>query len=177
MTVHTNSQGPIALIEDTRALPRAKLYSSWRMVEDQAALQTLDSQGFDPSKTVLVATNTPVPPASPSAGADAGTVKITFYEPKHLVLQADAKTPAVLLLNDRTGSGWSVWVDQKPAALLRCNYIMRGVYLSPGNRTVDFRFKAPLKYFYISVTALALGVLLSGYVFYSNFGRSNPKAP
>jgi hypothetical protein len=176
MTVRTNSQGPIALIEDKRALPRAKLYSNWRMVEDQAALQTLDSEGFDPSKIVLVDTNTPVPPVPASSGADPGTVKITLYEPKHLVLQADAKTPAVLLLNDKTGSGWSVWVDQKPAALLRCNYIMRGVYLPPGNHTVDFRFKAPLKYLYITLAALAIGVLLSGYVIYSNFGRSSPKA-
>ncbi|MGO8700468.1 MAG: hypothetical protein ACLQVY_22495 [Limisphaerales bacterium] len=175
MTVQTNSQGPIALIEYTRALPRAKLYASWRMVDDPTALQTLDSQGFDPGKTVLVATNTPAPPAPASPGADAGTVKITHYEPKDMVLQADAKTPAVLLLNNRTGSGWSVWVDQKPAEVLRCNYVMRGVFLPPGNHTVEFRFKAPLKYLYISLAATAMGLLLSGYVIRLNCGRSNPK--
>ena len=113
MTVHTNSQGPVALIEYTRALPRAKLYSNWRMVDDPSALQTLDSEGFDPAKTVLVATNTPAPAVSAAAGADAGTVKITFYEPKRVVLQAEAKTPAVLLLNDRTGAGWSVTVEAR----------------------------------------------------------------
>jgi hypothetical protein len=175
MTVHTNSQGPVALIEYTRALPRAKLYSNWRMVDDPSALQTLDSEGFDPAKTVLVATNTPAPAVSAAAGADAGTVKITFYEPKRVVLQAEAKTPAVLLLNDRTGAGWSVTVDQKPAEVLRCNYIMRGVYLPAGNHTVEFRFQAPLKYLYISAAALAMGVLLSGYVLYANRRPANGK--
>ena len=42
---------------------------------------------------------------------------------------ANATTPAVLLLNDRITPEWRVWVDQKPAPLLRCNYLMRGVYL------------------------------------------------
>jgi uncharacterized membrane protein YfhO len=92
-----------------------------------------------------------------------------------LVLQANAKTPAVLLLNDRTGDGWSVSVDQKLAALLRCNYIMRGVFVPPGQHTVEFRFQAPLKFLYISVTAFALGLLLGGYVIYMHFwGEPEP---
>jgi hypothetical protein len=160
MTIQTNSQGPIALIEFTRALPRTKLYSNWRLVDDSVALQTLDSQEFDPEKTVLVATNTPLAQTPGSAGADPGTVKITHYQPKDLILQAEAKTPAVLLLNDRTAPGWSVSVDQKPAEVLRCNYIMRGVFLPPGAHTIEFRFHAPLKYFFISLAALLTGVLL-----------------
>jgi hypothetical protein len=167
-TVQTNSQGPIALIEFNRALPRTKLYANWRVVEDQVTLQTLDSQVFDPEKTVLVATNTPVPQPSGSTTSDPGTVKISHYEPKDLTLEADAKTPAVLLLNDRTGAGWRVWVDKKEAEVLRCNYIMRGVFLPPGPHTVEFRFKAPLKYLYISVAALLTGLLLAGYVVYIN---------
>jgi uncharacterized membrane protein YfhO len=81
----------------------------------------------------------------------------------------------VLLLNDRTGAGWSVTVDNKPAEVLRCNYIMRGVFLPPGSHTVEFRFRAPLKYFYISVTAFAIGLLLGGYVICTRFrGEKQP---
>jgi len=175
MTVQTNSQGAVALIEFKRALPRTKLYSNWRMADDPHALQTLAARDFDPEKTVLVATNTPI--AQPSGGAetDPGTAKITHYQAKDLILQAEAKTPAVLLLNDRTGAGWSVTVDNKPAEVLRCNYIMRGVFLPPGSHTVEFRFRAPLKYFYISVTAFAIGLLLGGYVICTRFrGEKQP---
>jgi hypothetical protein len=120
-------------------------------------------------KTVLVATNTPLSEKPGSTEADPGTVEITHYQSKHLILQADAKTPAVLLLNDRTGDWWRVWVDQTPAPILRCNYIMQGVFVPPGRHTIDFRFQPPLKFLYISVAALVIGVFLGGYVIFNHF--------
>jgi uncharacterized membrane protein YfhO len=66
-------------------------------------------------------------------------------------------------------------VDDKPAEILRCNYIMRGVFLPPGQHTVEFRFRPPLKYLYISVTAFVIGLLLGGYVIYMRFwGETEP---
>jgi hypothetical protein len=177
MTVKTNAAGALALIEFPGALPRCKLYSNWHMADDQTTLQQLVSPGFDVDKSVLVATNTPVSEKPGSTEADPGTVKITHYQSKHLVLQADAKTPAVLLLNDRTGDWWRVWVDQKPAPLLRCNYIMQGVFVPPGQHTIDFRFQPPLKFLYISVAALVLGVLLGGYVVFNHFWLEPRVAP
>jgi hypothetical protein len=50
----------------------------------------------------------------------------------------------VLLLNDRFDARWSVTVDGKPAQLLRCNYLMRGVQVPAGNHTVKFSFQVPL---------------------------------
>jgi hypothetical protein len=95
-------------------------------------LQLLGSRHSTRKKTVLVATNTPVAQAPGSPEADPGTVKITHYQSKDLILEADAKTPAVLLLNDRTGDdpGTSGWT-KSPAPFLRCNYIMQGTSLCP----------------------------------------------
>jgi hypothetical protein len=169
MTVKTNATGSLALIEFPGALPRCKLYSNWQMADDQTTLQLLLSPGFNVDKTVLVATNTPISEKPGSTEADPGTVEITHYQSKHLVLQADAKTPAVLLLNDRTGDWWRVWVDQTPAPILRCNYIMQGVFVPPGRHTIDFRFQPPLKFLYISVAALVIGVFLGGYVIFNHF--------
>jgi len=50
----------------------------------------------------------------------------------------------VLLLNDRFDPAWRVTVDGKAASLLRCNYIMRGVQLAPGEHTVEFTFEIAL---------------------------------
>ncbi len=169
MTVKTNSTGSLALIEFPGTLPRCKLYSNWEIADDQSTLPKLVSPGFNVDKTVLIATNTPVSQKPDLTEPDPGTVKITDYQSKHVVLQADAKTPAVLLLNDRTGDWWRVWVDQKPAALLRCNYIMQGVFIPAGQHTIDFRFQPPLKYLYLSVAGLVLGVLLGGYVVFNHF--------
>ena len=155
LTAVITNNGPYALIEITNALPRAKLYSNWQTpADDASALQLLNSQAFDPMKTVLVSSNTPVPAAAAPPDADPGTVRIVDYKPKEVRLQAAAKTAAVLLLNDRTDPDWRAWVDQKPAPL-RCNYIMRGVYLTPGEHTIDFRFQPSQGSLYITLAALA----------------------
>ncbi len=163
-TVQTNANGAVALVEFTNALPRAKLYSAWQVMDDGPTLALLNSAKFDPEKTVLIASDTPLAekPAQPDAAP--GEVRIVNYQPRYVQLEADAKTPAVLLLNDRTGEYWTVKVDQKPVEMLRCNYIMRGVYLTPGHHTIEFHFRAPMRWFYLSSAALALGILLAGYV-------------
>ena len=121
---------------------------------------------------MLVANDTPVPQKPAQPEADPGTVAITDYQPRDVKLEADAKTPAILLLNDRVGDYWKVWVDQKPAGILRCNYIMRGVFVPPGRHTIEFRFQAPLQWLYVSVSAFAIGILLVGCVVVTRFRRS-----
>ena len=49
---------------------------------------------------------------------------------------------------------WRVTVDGKPAELLRCNFIMRGVYLpAPGRHTVEFSFSLPHQPLYVTLAA------------------------
>jgi hypothetical protein len=175
LTVQTNDNGPVALIEFTQALPRAKLYSDWQMSDDTTALRQLGSAEFDPAKTVLVAANTPVLQTPAQPGADPGAVAIVSYQPKDIKLRAEANTPAVLLLNDRTGDFWNVWVDQKPAAILRCNYIMRGVCVPQGRHTIEFRFQPPLTWLYVSVSAFVIGVSLLAYVILTARQSQNTK--
>jgi len=122
--------GPYALFEFTGALPRTRLYSRWQVIpNDKAATNEIASASFDPEQYVMVSEDLPAaPPADGSQ--DAGTVEFASYAPTKIVLQANAAMPSVLLLNDRFDPGWNVRVDGKPAKLLRCNYIMRGVYLT-----------------------------------------------
>ncbi|HYA79157.1 MAG TPA: hypothetical protein VED19_01450, partial [Candidatus Nitrosopolaris sp.] len=55
-----------------------------------------------------------------------------------------------------------VTINGRPATLLRCNFIMRGVFLPPGAHTVEFKFSLPHKPFYVTLTALGVGILLCG---------------
>jgi hypothetical protein len=152
-----------ALIEFDHALPRAKLFANWQTpTNDPAALATLLSTNFNPAQTVLLATNTPVDAAPGDPAADAGTAEITDYKSRDIQLRADARTPAVLLLNDRFTPTWSVTVDQKPARLLRCNYIMRGVFLPPGKHTVEFHYHTDMTTLYLSLGGWASGLVVAG---------------
>jgi hypothetical protein len=177
LTAVPAEDGPYALIEFTEALPRVKLYSNWQVVtNDQAVLGQLAATSFDPERTVFVAGGAPAAPPAAATNANAGTVQFASYAPKDIVLRSDGPAPSVLLLNDRYDPNWKVRVDGKPGALLRCNYIMRGVYLPPGAHTVEFRFELPVGPLYISLAATGVGLLLLGFVLVTA-GRSDLQAP
>ena len=162
LTAVITPEGEYAVFEFTGALPRAKLYANWLVsTNDDATLTNLASANFDPERAVLVA-NPAIP--SPQSTTNSGTVEFSSYAPKRIVLQAKAGSPSVLLLNDRYDPNWKVSVDGKPETLLRCNYLMRGVYLQSGPHTVEFRFDPPVGTFFVSVGAVIIGLLLLGYL-------------
>ena len=153
VTAVFNTNGTYAIVEFAGALPRAKLYTHWLVsTNESATLERLGSPDFDPETTVLVhhpslpisrATETISggPNTNPGNG---GTVEFVSYASKEILLQTRADVGSVLLLNDRFDPQWSVTVDDKPATLLRCNYLMRGVQLDPGPHRVRFRFQIPI---------------------------------
>jgi hypothetical protein len=174
MTVVPTDTGGCALFEFTGALPRVKLYSAWQVnTNDEAILKTLADPNFDPAKTVLVSPPAPNLPAV-ATNENPGSVEFKRYAPKDIVFTANAATPSVLLLNDKYDPNWRVLVDAKPAALLRCNFIMRGVYLTPGEHTVEFTFTLPRGPFYVSMAAIGATLLLCGSLIVLTRRRSKP---
>jgi len=181
LTAAPATNGKFALFEFTGALPRATLFGQWRVnTNDAATLEELQNPNFDPAQTVFVSNELPPAPHATNSPT-AGTVQFARYEPKFIQVHAENTAPSVLLLNDRFHPDWKVWVDGRPETVLRCNYIMRGVYLPGGSHRVEFRFQPPLTAFYISLTGLAVGVILCGYVVVmknssnrlSKFGQGN----
>ncbi len=175
ITAVPDANGVLAIFEFAGALPRAKLYSNWQVsTNDQATLRELAGKSFAPEQTVLVAN--PGPAAPTPAGAtnqNSGSVEFLDYTPKQIVLKTKSAAPSILLLNDKYDPNWRVSVDGKPAELLRCNFIMRGVRLDPGSHTVDFRFSMFTGPLYVTLAATVIGALLTGLVLILNF-KSRP---
>ncbi len=174
-TAEPKTNGDLAVIEFMGALPRAKLYPNWTVnTDDTNTLQTLASPSFDLHQNVLVADSTLPAPLPANASQPAGTVDITSYLSKRIKLKANVKAPSVLLLSERYNPKWKVEVDGKPAPVLRCDFILRGVFLQPGEHTVVFRFAPTLTALYVSLTAIVLGVMLTGWL---AFTRDDDNAP
>ena len=201
VTAVITTNGQLAVIDFTGALPRAKLYSSWKVSTNEAAklqdwsksiqqrvrqeeasalaaqnqadlatLHELAEKEFDPAQTVLLAEQLPV---APGTNQNAGEVRFESYAPKHIVLAAKANAPAVLLLNDKYDPNWKVTVDGKPASLLRCNFIVRGVFLEKaGEHRVEFVFQPPLTGLYVSLASIVIALGLIAYV---GFVKPAPK--
>jgi hypothetical protein len=175
LTAEISDKGHFALVEYKNALPRAKLYSSWQIADSaEAALKTLTAQNFNAQRTVIVSKDTPV--QTSGTGSDPGTVKIVDYHPKRIKLDANANTGAVLLFNEKWGPNWQVWVDNKQAPLLQCNYIMRGVYVEKGQHTVEFKYRPPLGPLYVTLAGWGVVILLAGFVVATNRGRKEEVA-
>jgi len=162
--VATNTEGPFALVEFTGALPRAMLFDRWRPeVPDDEALDLLVSTNFSPHSEVLIADPVPAPSVTTST-QPAGTATYESYTSRHFVIATDARTPCVLLVNDKYDPDWKVLVDGKPEPLLRANFIMRGVYLTPGQHKVEFVFEPSTRAFWFSTLAILASLGLLGFV-------------
>jgi hypothetical protein len=144
---------------------------------DLATLQTLVSANFNAWRTVLISTNLPTPPAASAADTNSGTIEFKSYATKDIVFSAHAEASSVLLFNDKYDPNWHVFVDGKPALLLRCNFIMRGVYLTPGTHTVEFKFVPPIGPLYVSLSAIGVGILLCGILIFSTRQRPTDQNP
>jgi len=165
-TAEPNPAGNFALIEFTGALPRAKLYSSWEVIpEGDAQLQRITDLKFDPHQTVVVADRISAPTVPLMlAPVTQGKVEIVDYLPRRVKLKTSGHGDCVLLLNDRYDPQWKVFVDGKPETVLRCNFISRGVRLSPGQHEVEFRYDPPATTLYVSLGAIVASLLLTGFV-------------
>lgn len=194
ITTTMNTNGQLAVFEFTGALPRAKLYSNWKVSTndpavlkewvksfetrglppemssplaaqsptDLATLHELADKAFDPAQAVLLAEALPV---APGTNQNPGAVDFVSYAPKHIVLKARTEAPSVLLLNDKFDPNWSVKVDGQPARLLRCNFLMRGVFLEKaGEHQIEFYFAPSITALGVSLAALLLGAALLGYL-------------
>ena len=168
LTAVRADNGEYALFEFTGALPRAILYSHWQVsTNDSVTLRTLTSADFDPWKTVLVSTPLSVSPATNTTSGNSGTVEFKSYDPADIQFNVQANTASVLLFNDKYDPNWHVFLDGKPAPLLRCNFIMRGVYVTAGAHSVELKFSLPMGPLYISLSAIGVGILLCGFLFFS----------
>ena len=158
--VQPKTNGAFALLEFTGTLPRAKLY--WKtetQADDVATLARLKDSAFDPASTVLLAESIDTGPPEST-----GSAKIVTYEPKRVVIETEASSAAVLLLNDRYHPDWRAFVDGKEEKIVRANHIARGVKIPAGQHRVEFRFEPPAKPLYVSIFGLITVIALIGYV-------------
>jgi hypothetical protein len=163
LTIVVKTNGQFGLVEFTGALPKASLYTNWEVsTNDAQTLKKLADPAFDPARVVLVSEAIPgvAPGTNNPAATNAGSVTIIRHAPKRVEVYAKVNTPCLLLYNDRFTPDWKLILDKAPAKLLRCNFIMRGVYLTPGNHEIVFHYEPPYRSLYASLAGLGVGLLI-----------------
>lgn len=123
---------------NTEALPRALLVYRSQIVPDHAAAwQAIHAPGFDPAETVVLEQGEPL-----LSDPGDGECHISFVRYGLNEVELTVRTPAsgYLVLSDVYYPGWRATVDGVPVEILRADYILRAIPLSPGEHTIQMTF-------------------------------------
>jgi hypothetical protein len=153
----------IPLYRNTTVLPRAFFADSTRVIKTRKSIFDFMKSGrFDPRRVAVIEENPPFA----IAPAGANTAEIVKYDIHEIAISAWIQTPTILVLSEiYYPAGWKAYVDNKESRIYKTNYLLRGVFLQPGDHQVVFRFD-PASYRtgeWISGITLLLLLSLLGY--------------
>ena len=94
-------------------------------------------------------------------GADSdGSVDITDYAAHQVGLHVRLSQPGLVVLQDQFDPYWTATVDGQPTAIVRANYVFRGVVVAAGEHVVRFVYRPILFYVGAALSAFTLSGLL-----------------
>lgn len=140
--VFQSPDGSEIVLENRRVLPKAWLATTTlRLNDPQQILAEIANPSFNPRTLALVEGPAGIPLGDPfHPGIQPGDVQVTRYDGELITLTAMPAHDALLVLGEKYYRGWKARVDGRESPIVPVNYILRGVYLTPGKHTVEFVF-------------------------------------
>ncbi len=149
------------LYENKAVLPRAFMVPNYKVTETEKQFEIMKNSLFNPKEEVLVNEDIDL-----LGGQEFKEVKINYYSPNKLQLNATNSKPGFLILGETYYPGWKAYDNGNETKVYRANYLMRMVYLPAGNHNIEMIFK-PQSYNlgkYITLTTLGLIGLISIFI-------------
>jgi hypothetical protein len=144
------------VLENRHALPRVFVPKRVEAVpNDTVALRKLALPTFDAREVAYVDANFSM------WGTIRGNAEIKEEIPTRIVVDAQMQTPGLLVLADNWDKGWRAYVNGNRTPIARTNYSIRGVVLSAGSSTVEFRYEPTMLAFGNSLAVAAIASLLA----------------
>lgn len=73
-----------------------------------------------------------------------GTIETVSYKPNHITYSSNSDQKQLAVFSEvYYPDGWKAFVDGKEQKILKVNYILRGLELSPGKHKIEFKFDLP----------------------------------
>ncbi|MCM2357616.1 MAG: YfhO family protein [Geobacteraceae bacterium] len=141
--VFTSPDGRQTILENRAVLPKAWLVPAVSRINDtRQTLAILQNTAFDPRTVAMVESPPPFAMADPDRAQPLPPqgVSVTAYEGERIAVNTATPVNALLVLGEKYYKGWRATVDGKEAEIHPVNHILRGVYLTPGEHTVEFVF-------------------------------------
>jgi hypothetical protein len=136
--------GPLTVIENPNALPRALWVPAAEVVADpERLLERLETPTESRRQLVLL-------DAAPPSGflgnpneQRPGTANFVVNRERRVAIRVIAPARGFLVLADQWDASWRAKVNRAPAPILRANLAFRAVEVPAGSSTIEFRYVPP----------------------------------
>jgi hypothetical protein len=148
------------------ALPRLLLVDRFRVMTNYHQIfSTLTNASFHAEEEVILESQ---PAPAPQPALEKGTVRMLESSTDDLTVEADAKTPCLLLITDSYSSGWRALSlpgsSQARYQIVPANYCLRAIPLAAGHHLLRIEY-SPLGFRtgkVVSIAAWAIFIVLTG---------------
>lgn len=133
------NRGSSLVYENKHALPRAYFVDNIKILTSkQEIFGFIGSGQFDPAKTAILEQE----PEFSIKPDSTNQVELVSYDIQNIKLKADVKSPALMVLSEvYYPAGWKAYVDGELTKIYKTNYILRSIFLKPGEHEIEFVFK------------------------------------
>lgn len=133
----------IGVIDNTHALPRARVVHRYVTVpDDSAAVALLADAAFDPAVTVAIEEGGDVAFASDAGSVTTQSTATIEYTKAGAVIEADFAAPGFLVLSDNYVPYWRAFVDGEPVKIYRAYGTFMAIACGEGAHTIEFVYRS-----------------------------------
>jgi uncharacterized membrane protein YfhO len=122
-----------AIYQNTHALPRFQLISTYQILSPSNIAQALASPTFAPDQLVYLEE----PPPFPSEDTSDTKLTVLEYLDSSIKLSIDTPTPTLLVVSNTYDSGWQAKTNDQIIPVLRANYAFQAYPLPPGSYQLE----------------------------------------
>ena len=158
--------GQSQVIQNDNAFPRVFLVDQYKVYADRKEMYPLITSGADNLRDLVYLEKEPDIELTP-ASLEGDSTWIVSYSPDSVVVGVKTDTNALLVMTDNYYDAWHVWIDGKPAELLRADGAFRAVPIPKGSSEVLFKYISKRYHTGVMVTLLTCLWVLGILGFYS----------
>ncbi|MCL2761533.1 MAG: YfhO family protein, partial [Desulfuromonadales bacterium] len=129
------------ILANRGVLPKAWLVTSAFTVQDPAEVYNIiQNPQFNPGNFAIVESPPTVQLEPAVSNSVSGSVETKKYSGEELIFSVNTIKNAIFVIGEKYAEGWKAFVDGTQVPIQQVDYILRGVYLTPGSHEVKFIF-------------------------------------
>jgi len=130
-----------------------------RVKGEETILRYIIDPEFDPALTAVIEENAPFN----IQASDSNQAEILEYGIHNIKIKAAIKKPALMVLSEMYyPAGWKAYVDGEEVKIWKTDYLLRSLFLQPGNHDIEFVFEPKMFTIGLWISVCTLILLISG---------------